>query len=44
MTADPTKRPRVFGMTASPVDARCDIAEAAMCVNLQMSELSDYFG
>ncbi|CAG7919009.1 unnamed protein product [Penicillium olsonii] len=36
MTADPTKRPRVFGMTASPVDARCDIAEAAMCLETLM--------
>ncbi|KAJ5705739.1 hypothetical protein N7536_001428 [Penicillium majusculum] len=29
LKADPEKRPRVFGMTASPVDAKCDIAEAA---------------
>lgn len=27
--ADPTKRPRVFGMTASPVDAREDVVKAA---------------
>lgn len=26
---DPTKRPRVFGMTASPVDARVDVVKAA---------------
>ena len=26
---DPTRRPRVFGMTASPVDAREDVVEAA---------------
>jgi hypothetical protein len=24
------KRPRILGMTASPVDTKCDIAEAAM--------------
>lgn len=30
LKADPGKRPRIFGMTASPVDAKCDIAEAAM--------------
>ncbi|CAI7569619.1 unnamed protein product [Penicillium glandicola] len=29
LKADPEKRPRIFGMTASPVDAKCDIAEAA---------------
>lgn len=27
--ADPTKRPRIFGMTASPVDAREDVVKAA---------------
>ena len=26
---EPTKRPRVFGMTASPVDAREDVVKAA---------------
>ena len=26
---DPTRRPRVFGMTASPVDAREDVVKAA---------------
>ncbi|KAJ5496799.1 hypothetical protein N7463_008786 [Penicillium fimorum] len=30
LKADPEKRPRIFGMTASPVDAKCDIAEAAI--------------
>ncbi|KAJ5337920.1 hypothetical protein N7452_004648 [Penicillium brevicompactum] len=29
LNVDPTRRPRIFGMTASPVDAKCDIAEAA---------------
>ncbi|CAG8237951.1 unnamed protein product [Penicillium salamii] len=37
LTTDPTKRPRVFGMTASPVDAKCDIAEAA----IQLETLMD---
>lgn len=26
---DPTKRPKIFGMTASPVDAREDVVQAA---------------
>ena len=26
---DPTKRPKVFGMTASPVDAKVDVVQAA---------------
>lgn len=26
---DPAKRPKVFGMTASPVDAREDVVKAA---------------
>ena len=26
---DPSKRPKVFGMTASPVDARQDVVQAA---------------
>lgn len=26
---DPTKRPKIFGMTASPVDAREDVVKAA---------------
>ena len=26
---DPTKRPKIFGMTASPVDARVDVVQAA---------------
>ena len=26
---DPTKRPRIFGMTASPVDAKVDVVQAA---------------
>nr|QIA50577.1 dicer-like protein 1 [Penicillium italicum] len=30
LKADPEKRPKIFGMTASPVDAKCDIAEAAI--------------
>ena len=29
---DPTKRPRVFGMTASPVDAKVDVVKAAKFV------------
>lgn len=29
LNVDATRRPRIFGMTASPVDAKCDIAEAA---------------
>ncbi|KAJ5177896.1 uncharacterized protein N7500_000595 [Penicillium coprophilum] len=37
LKADPEKRPRIFGMTASPVDAKCDIAEAA----LQLETLLD---
>ena len=26
---DPSRRPKVFGMTASPVDARVDVVQAA---------------
>lgn len=32
--ADEHSRPRIFGMTASPVDARVDIRQAARCVSL----------
>ncbi|QQK44191.1 Helicase, C-terminal [Penicillium digitatum] len=30
LKADIENRPRIFGMTASPVDAKCDLAEAAV--------------
>lgn len=30
---DPTQRPRVFGMTASPVDAKVDVVKAAKYAN-----------
>lgn len=29
---DPSERPRIFGMTASPIDAKVDITEAARSV------------
>ncbi len=31
---DHTKRPRIFGMTASPVDAKVDVVKAAKYVTL----------
>ena len=34
--ADPSKRPRIFGMTASPVDAKADIQQAARYKCLEM--------
>jgi len=33
---DPSKRPRIFGMTASPVDAKVDIQQAARYKGLEM--------
>jgi endoribonuclease Dicer len=34
---DERSRPRIFGMTASPVDAKVDVRQAARCVSLLMS-------
>ena len=33
---NPQKRPKVFGMTASPVDAKQDVVEAARYVTIDV--------
>jgi hypothetical protein len=37
LKTDPESRPRVFGMTASPIDVKGDVVKAAMSVPLSLA-------
>ena len=39
---DPLKRPKIFGMTASPVDAKVDVVQAARFVEQRFYQKSRY--